>query len=819
MIYNKKWTLKHKGKVKETELSKKINISPEISQILNNRGINDEKDAEIFMNPSLEYLRNPFLMKDMKKATERIKKAIENKERIYIYGDYDVDGVSSTSILYIYFKSIDYPVKYYIPNRLEEGYGINEEAIRKIGNDGCDLIITVDCGITSVNEVGLANELGIDVIITDHHECQSDVPNAYAIVNPKQDDCNYPFDMLCGCGVAFKMIQALTDEEEFKRSMFDYLEVVTLATICDIVPLIDENRIIVKNGLKLMKEGKNLGLRELIKVCGIETSKIGSSHIGYSVGPRINASGRLGHSYLGVQLFTTDLEDEAKEIANILEAKNIERQMIESKMYKEAEDVISSSENYKDDKVLVVAKEGWQHGIIGIVASKLTEKYYKPTILLTIEDGEATGSARSIKGFSIFDALVSCKDLMNKFGGHEQAAGLALNAENIEELRKRVNKIADYNLNKDDLIENIKVEYELEEESATLDLIDNLHKLEPFGLSNPSPRFIMRDLLLTNIYKMGKNKQHLKLICENEKSYECVGFNMAYLAEDFQEGDKIDVLFQVDENNFNNDRKVQFLLKDIRLSHPKLAISNNLSLKLFEKISPTDSGSLYHIYNDEDDTAINTDGDKNINIFDHIKEETLIIANTLNGFYRALSDVSLTDLDYDINYNYIYEKNKKVQLIFSPNIDKIDLKRYNSIILYDFLYNKGEYSYLNKNILNSEVVIKYYSSEDKIYLKNIMDNIVPNREEFINIYKQMLVSKELQLKLTELKRVFKLLPLKTFIILKVFRELNLLNFEINYEEDTIAIYLLEKPDKKLNLDESVILNNLKELKQEYVKSY
>lgn len=819
MIYNKKWTLKHKGKVKETELSKKINISPEISQILNNRGINDEKDAEIFMNPSLEYLRSPFLMKDMKKATERIKKAIENKERIYIYGDYDVDGVSSTSILYIYFKSIDYPVKYYIPNRLEEGYGINEDAIRKISNDGCDLIITVDCGITSVNEVGLANELGIDVIITDHHECQSDVPDAYAIVNPKQDDCNYPFDMLCGCGVAFKMIQALTDEEEFKRSMFDYLEVVTLATICDIVPLIDENRIIVKNGLKLMKEGKNLGLRELIKVCGIETSKIGSSHIGYSVGPRINASGRLGHSYLGVQLFTTDLEDEAKEIANILEAKNIERQMIESKMYKEAEDVISSSENYKDDKVLVVAKEGWQHGIIGIVASKLTEKYYKPTILLTIEDGEATGSARSIKGFSIFDALVSCKDLMNKFGGHEQAAGLALNAENIEELRKRVNKIADYNLNKDDLIENIKVEYELEEESATLDLVDNLHKLEPFGLSNPSPRFIMRDLLLTNIYKMGKNKQHLKLICENEKSYECVGFNMAYLAENFQEGDKIDVLFQVDENNFNNDRKVQFLLKDIRLSHPKLAISNNLSLKLFEKISPTDSGSLYHIYNDEDDTAINTDGDKNINIFEHIKEETLIIANTLNGFYRALSDVSLTDLDYDINYNYIYEKNKKVQLIFSPNIDKIDLKRYNSIILYDFLYNKGEYSYLNKNILNSEVVIKYYSSEDKIYLKNIMDNIVPNREEFINIYKQMLVSKELQLKLTELKRVFKLLPLKTFIILKVFRELNLLNFEINYEEDTIAIYLLEKPDKKLNLDESVILNNLKELKQEYVKSY
>ena len=819
MIYSKKWTLKYKGEVKETNLSKKINISPEISQILNNRGIENEKDAEIFMNPSLEYLRDPFLMKDMKKSTERIKKAIENKERIYIYGDYDVDGVSSTSILYLYFKSIGFPVKYYIPNRLEEGYGINEDAIKKIHDDGCDLIITVDCGITSVKEVELANELGIDVIITDHHECQSEIPDAYAIVNPKQEDCNYPFDMLCGCGVAFKMIQALTDEEEFKTSMFDYLEIVTLATICDIVPLIDENRIIVKNGLKLMKEGKNLGLRELIKVCGIETNKIGSSHIGFSIGPRINASGRLGYSYLGVQLFTTDNEDEAKEIANILEGKNIERQMIEGKMYKEAEEILSSDERFKDDKVLVIAKEGWQHGIIGIVSSKLTEKYYKPTILLTIEDGEATGSARSIKGFSIFDALVSCKDLMNKFGGHEQAAGLALDAKNIDELRLRINEIADYNLSKEDLIENIKVEYELKEDSATLDLVDNLHKLEPFGLSNPSPRFIMRDLLLTNIFKMGKNKQHLKIIVENKKSYECVGFNMAYLADNFQLGDKVDILFQVDENNYNNERKVQFLLKDIRLSHPKSAATNNLSIKLFEKISPSNKDSLYFVNTSEEDLVIDIDGDKNINIFDYIEEDTLVITNTLNGFYRALSDISLTDVEYEINFNYINEKNNKVQLIFSPNIDKIDLKRYNRIILYDYLYNKEEYSYLNKNILNSDNIIKYYGEEDKIYLKNIVDNIVPSREEFINIYKQMLMSKELHLNLDEIKRVFKILPLKTFIIFKVFKELNLLNFEMNYEDSTVTICLLQKPDKKLNLDESLILNNLKALKQEYVKSY
>ena len=819
MIYNKKWTLKHKGKVKETDLSKKINISPEISQILNNRGINNEKDAEIFMNPSLEYLRDPFLMKDMDKAVKRIKKAIENNENIYIYGDYDVDGVSSTSILYIYFKSIDYPVKYYIPNRLEEGYGINEEAIRKISSDDCNLIITVDCGITSVKEVEIANELGIDVIITDHHECQSEIPNAYAIVNPKQEDCNYPFDMICGCGVAFKLIQALTDKEEFKTSMYNYLEIVTLATICDIVPLVDENRIIVKNGLKLMKEGKNLGLRELIKVCGIETNKIGSSHIGYSVGPRINASGRLGYSYLGVQLFTTDSQEEAKEIANILESKNIERQMIESKMYKEAEEVMANDESYKDDKVLVIAHEGWQHGVIGIVASKLTEKYYKPTVLLTIEGDEATGSARSIKGFSIFEALESCKDLMNKFGGHDQAAGLALNRNNIMELKERINKIADYSLSEEDLIENIKVEYELEEDSANLNLVDDLHKLEPFGMSNPSPRFIMRDLLLTNVYKMGKNKQHLKIIVEDKKEYECVGFNMSYLADNFEIGDKIDILFQVDENNFNNERKVQFLLKDIRLSHPKIATNNNMSIKLFEKIIPKDKDSIYSINMTDEDFSNDIEGNININIFEHIKEDTLVITNTLNGFYRALSDISLTDLEFGINFNYITQKNKKVQLIFSPNIDKIDLKRYNRIILYDFLYNEGEYSYLNKNILNNKNIIKYYGEEDKIYLKNIMENIVPKRDEFINIYKHMLVSKNINVKLTELKKLFKLLPLKTFAILRVFEELNLLNFEINNESNSISIYLLEKPDKKLNLDESVVLNNLKNLKEMYLKSY
>lgn len=836
MIFNKKWTLKHMGSVNDNDLSKKLKISPQISQILKNRYIDNEKDAEIFMNPSLEYLRDPFLMKDMKKAVDRIKKAIKNNENIWIYGDYDVDGVSSTSILCIYFDSINYPINYYIPNRLEEGYGINEESIKHIHSQGCNLMISVDCGITSVKEIDLANELGFDVIITDHHECQSEIPNAYAVINQKQEDCNYPFDMLCGCGVAFKLIQALTPKEEFKTSLYNYIEIVTLATICDIVPLKDENRILVKNGLKLMSECKNIGLKELIKVCGVESDKIKSSHIAFAIGPRINASGRLGYSKLGVELFTTKNQSKAKEIANMLEDKNNERQLIEAKMYQEAEAIIESNEKYKDDKVLVIAKEGWQHGIIGIVASKLTEKYYKPTILLTIEDGEATGSARSIKGFSIFDALVESKDLLNKFGGHDQAAGLALDSNKIEDLSYEVNQFAKYELNEEDLIENVNVEYELSEESIDLDLIEELHKLEPFGLSNPNPKFIVRDAILKNINVIGKNKQHLKFTIEKEKTYSCIGFNMAYLKSGYNQGDKVDVLFQLDENNFMGKRSVQFLLKDMRLAHPKNPYANEKTVELFSKIIP-DVDNLYNLgqidekaicekfKNEDIDECINET--KNINIFDYLNKNTLVITNTINGFYKALSDISLIDEEkcsgFDINYNVINTKNDKLQLIFSPNIDKIDVKRYNNIILYDYLYNMGEYSYLCKNANNESSIIKYYNKSDLLYLNNVIDNLIPDREEFKVVYKIALIQKNLEVNLVDIKGVFNTTPLKLFTIIKVFKELSLLDFDFKYDEvlkiKSICINLLPKPDKKLNLNESKILNNLNELSKEYKQSY
>lgn len=837
MLYKKKWTLKHFGKIKQDNMSKKINISPEISQILKNRDITTEKDAEIFMNPSLKYLRDPFLMKDMKKGVDRIKESIEKKERIFIYGDYDVDGVSSTSILFLYFKSIGYDVNYYIPNRLEEGYGINVEAIEKINQRGCDLLISVDCGITSAKEIEFAKSLGIDVIVTDHHECQSEIPDAIAVINPKQPDCNYPFDVLCGCGVAFKLIQALTPSEEFEKSMYNYLEIVTLATICDMVPLKDENRIIVKNGLKMMKNGKNIGLRELIKVCGIDTQNIGSSHIGYSVGPRINASGRLGYSYLGVELFTTDDEKKAKEIAIELEDKNNERQLIESKMYSEAEQIINSDESYQDDKVLVIAKEGWQHGIIGIVASKLTEKYYKPTILLTIEDGMATGSARSIKGFSIFEALVKCKDLMTKFGGHEQAAGLSMDSGNIVELRRRVNEIADYNLTQEDMIENIKVEYEIPEDKVTLDLIEELHKLEPFGISNPTPRFIIRDLVLSSIGFVGAAKQHLKITLQKDFAYEAIAFNMAYLADEFTRGDKVDVLFQLGENNYNNNRRVQLLIKDIRIAHPKSAIKDFTSIRLFSKIVPEDVNNLYKINYDLENNRIKdgnfgqneisnnssieemVSGDMNVDVFNFFKDDTLVICNTLNGFFRAYSDLSLIDDEFEVDYGKVTKNTHKIKLIFSPYLDKLDLNIYNNIILYDFLYNKEEYSYLLYNIKLNSNFVKYYDNKSKLYLNNIMENIIPTRDEFVFIYKYCITNKHIEITLNKIKSTLGIMPLKLFVVLSVFREFNLLNYQISDKQEILIIDFTKESISKFNLEESLILRNIRQLRNRYLESY
>ncbi len=806
IVYDKKWTLKYHKALEEDELTKKLNISRVMTQVIKNRGIEKLEEAVSFINPSLEYLHDPFLLKDMDKATLRIKNAIENKESIWIYGDYDVDGVSSTSLLLLYFRSIGYKVNYYIPNRLEEGYGINKEAVDYIKSNGADLIISVDCGITSVEEVEYINDLGMDIIITDHHECKEEIPKAIAIINPKQEDCTYPFKALCGCGVALKLIQGLTPKEEFKNNIYNYLEIVTLATICDIVPLVGENRILVKNGLKVMEDSINLGIKSLIKICGLDEKKISSSHIGFALGPRINAAGRMGYSDLGVKLFTEEDEINALEIAKLLEEKNIERQLVESRMYKEAEEIMLSDKKYEKEKVLVIASSNWHHGIIGIVASKITEKYYKPTILLAIEEGEGKGSARSIEGFNMFEGLLTCQDILSKFGGHEQAAGLSVAENKIPLLRERINQCADFNLTKEDMIENIQVELELPQEAIHFPLIDELHHLEPFGMGNPSPKFLMREVEIAEIRTVGREKEHLKLSIRKKKNYDCIGFYMGHYTSKLKKGDKIDLVFSLEINEYMGNKKIQFLLKDIRLFYPQNIMMQDAFVQALKCMNPS---ILKYKEN-----SVQIISKEKVNVLEKIKDKTLILANSIERGAKAISDISLLDIEYTFCYNEEQNNKASAVIILFPYIDKINLKRYNNIILYDFLYTREEYTFLYENVDENTRIIKYYEEKEMVYLNQFVENLIPSREELINIYKFLRQHTDLNVELKYIESFFHVNMHKVLSGLKIFKDVSLLDYEI---DDTLKIKLLPSPKEKADLNTSETLKDLKLFKERFVK--
>lgn len=848
----KKWILKEKSYPTGNSSTEELGIDKNIADIMINRGIESIDDIRMYADPSFDFLRDPFLLKGMDKAVSRIRKAIEKNEKICIYGDYDVDGVSSTSILKIYFKSIGYPVEYYIPNRLEEGYGLNEDAVKYVAEIGTELMITVDCGITSVKEVELAKSLGMDVIVTDHHECQNEIPDAYAVINPKQEGCEYPFKGICGCGVAFKLIHGLSGES-FKKDIPKYLEIVSLATICDVMPILDENRIIVKNGLEIIGKGNNIGMRELVKVCGLEDKKIRSSHLGFAIGPRINASGRLGFSNLGVELFTTDNEKEAEKLALSMDMKNEERQMIEARIYQEAEDIIRSDSRYIDDKVIVLAGENWHHGIIGIVASKLTEKYYKPTILLCIEGEQATGSARSIKGFDMFEALCECKEFMEKFGGHEQAAGLTVSVENIDALREKINKIADYELEVEDLIEEINIEYEIDENRIDLDFVEKLHILEPFGIKNPTPYFLLRDCYVKNAYLIGKDKNHLKINIEKNFEFECIGFGMSHLMEKFEVEDLVDVVFQIDENTFNGATKVQLLIKDIRLSRPRniLKYPNNLSViekmmnidgigskirnsystnkeqeKYFRTFQPENTNNKtvkhlkeiniksenYNLHNNitgyitKEDTD-NQYGESSEDAVGRIKRITeiiddgdLIIVNSMNGYYRAMSDINVLP-------------DKKIDYIFLSNIDKTDFKVYNKLIMYDYFDNCNEIEYILESKKNDSEFLINFNSSDYVYIRNKNRESLFNRDEFVVAYKFFMSNEGQKMRYSEFIEKMNLSPIKVHIILKVLSTESLISYKVDYDNDLFEFEVLPKPKKKLNLEMNEIVKffNSKEI--------
>ena len=559
----KKWQI-YDANVEEIEqISEKYKINKLLATILSNRGINTQEKIELFLNPKRNDFHDPYEMPDMEKAVERIIQAKENNDKIIIYGDYDVDGITSITVLKSFLKDIGIEAAYYIPNRLNEGYGLNIPAVEKIAQDGYNLMITVDCGITCIEEINRANELGMDVIVTDHHEVGDELPNAIAVVDCKRKDNKYKCRDLAGVGVAFKLSQALAmklgiDEKEYLK----YLDIVCIGTISDIVPLVDENRLISKLGLMLVNQTRNIGLQAILKLSGYKN--IDSTAISFGVAPRLNACGRMGHADEALKLFLSQNINEVNQIANTLNEYNRTRQDIEKSIYESALKQIEE-QKLNENKTIVVSGENWHHGVIGIVSSKITEMYFKPSILLCIEDGEAKGSGRSIPGFDLHEALLKCQNSLERFGGHSMAVGLTLKEEKIPEFANNLENEATQ-AHIEEIIPIIKIDAKINLEEVNRQMVESIKMLEPFGEANKMPVFAFKNLKIDSIRALSEGK-HLKLtLKDNNAIVSAIGFNMGELAEEYRIGDKIDVVGNLEINSFNGVDNIQINLKDVMRS-------------------------------------------------------------------------------------------------------------------------------------------------------------------------------------------------------------------------------------------------------------
>ena len=560
----KKWEFYDIDENLVNNVCQKYNLNKVIGRIIVNRNVIKDEDVRIFITPTRDDFHNPFLFKGMDIAVDRIIKAINNKEKILIYGDYDVDGITSTTVLKKYLMDRGITVDTYIPNRLHEGYGLNKNAIDTIKERNIDLIITVDCGISAIEEVDYAVSLGMDVIVTDHHEVGEKLPNALAVIDAKRKDNTYPFRSLAGVGVVFKLIQALSIKLEIEPEEYlKYLDLVCIGTISDIVPLEGENRTIAKLGLMLIKVTRNLGLRELIKSSGYK--EIDSNTISFGVAPRINACGRMGHEEEALKLFLAEDLESATKITKELNEYNTLRQSTEKAIYEEAVQEIERK-HLDENNSIVLGGKRWHHGVIGIVSSKVTDKYYKPSILLSFEDDIAKGSGRSVPGFDLYEGLTKCEDLLEKYGGHSMAVGLTLKKENLEKFKERFEQIAKEK-NIKELVPIIYIDDELKLKDINMDLVKSLSILEPFGEANKVPLFLIKNLKIDSIRALSEGR-HLKLTLRDENFViNAIGFELGYLAEEYRIGDRIDVVGTLEVNSFNGFSSIQINMKDIRKSY------------------------------------------------------------------------------------------------------------------------------------------------------------------------------------------------------------------------------------------------------------
>ncbi|MFZ1292327.1 MAG: single-stranded-DNA-specific exonuclease RecJ [Melioribacteraceae bacterium] len=567
----KKWTLKDPPeKSKMLALADSLNISTVLANLLIHRGVTNFFEAKSYFRPDLDSIHDPYLMNDMEKAANRVISALTNNEKICVYGDYDVDGTCSASLMYLFLKELGANAYVYIPNRLTEGYGLSFEGIDNVKKDNVNLVISVDCGITAVEEVSYANTFGIDTIICDHHQPKDQLPNAYAILDPLKPGCNYPFKYLSGAGVAFKLARAVADRFGKKEMVFKYLDLVALAGAADIVPLVDENRILVRAGIEQINENPRPGIKALIKIARMELGNLSAGQIVFTIAPRINAVGRLGDANRAVELFNTDSIEEAERLAKILESENLERRKIDEVTFSHALELIKNIENFDTNMGIVLHYDNWHPGVVGIVASRLVEKYYRPAIMLTTIDGVAKGSARSITGFDIYEALEECKDLLIQFGGHKAAAGLELEIDKIDEFKIRFNDFLNKNLNEEDIIPEIKIDAKISLSEITPKFLRVLEQFAPFGPGNMRPVFLAENVRIVATPKIVGTNHFVTTFCQNgtDKVFDAIGFNLGkFVYEVEKDTDLVDIVFTIEKIVRDGRTYPQIRVKDIRIKN------------------------------------------------------------------------------------------------------------------------------------------------------------------------------------------------------------------------------------------------------------
>lgn len=545
-------------------LEQKLGVPAKIAELLAIRGIETYDNAKLFFRPTIDRIYDPFLMKDMDKAADRLALAIRNGEKVLVYGDYDVDGTTATSCLYIFLKEFGVDVDYYIPHRFKEGYGINPEGIKYAEEQGAALIVSVDCGITAIKEALVAKEKGIDLIICDHHTVGDEIPDALAVLDPKRPDCTYPFDGLSGAGVGFKLIQATIKRLGLpKNKAYKFLDLVAISIASDIVPIIDENRILMKEGLQLIRKKPRVGIQALLDLIRISKEDVNTTRIVFSIGPRINAAGRMGDASTAVKLMIAETEAKGKAFAHELESVNMRRRDTDSKTMDEALSQIDDDLELEQTSIMVLYKEDWHLGVIGIVASRLVDLYHRPAIMLSNVDGVIKGSGRSIRGFNIYNAMKKCEDLLEQFGGHEYAAGLTVKEGKLTEFQRRMSDIAYLDLSENSFEPELHIETKLDLADIDMKFWKLLNQFEPFGPDNLRPIFVSEKVEVVGVPTIVGNG-HLKMKVKQGNSgvFDAIGFNMHEYLPYVRSG-TFSMAYVIEENNWNGRRTLQVRIKDI----------------------------------------------------------------------------------------------------------------------------------------------------------------------------------------------------------------------------------------------------------------